>query len=285
MLDDQIIPPNTPGVAGLRFRHFRGLSDYASIATVLTASDNADQIERNVTAEDIATVFERGLKNCDPYSDMILAEITGKVVGYARGWWTEELPNLRIYKHNGFLVPAWRRMGIGQAFLSWMEAHLKEIAATHPPGQEKHFQVNVSRYQEGTANLLESAGYKPVRYFFEMVRPNLEDIPDIPLPAGLEIRKASPDHYPAIWQSMHEYPQEEWGATQPTEEAYREWQAHPHFQPERWQIAWDKVTNTAVGHVLTYINLKKMNNSAGSAVIQKGSAFPEIGAGAVWRVH
>lgn len=254
MPDDQIVLANAPEIAGLYFRLFCGERDYGSIAKVLTASDRADQIERNVTAEDIAAVFKRGLQNCNPYTDMIFAEVAGEVVGYARGWWTDELPNMRLYMHSGFLMPAWRRKGIGQVLLSWMEAHLKEVAARHPPELEKHLQVNVSQYQEGAAILLEKVGYQPVRYFFEMVRPNLDDIPDIPLPAGLEIRKAIPDHYRAIWQSMHESPQEEWGATQPTEEAYQEWQTHPHFQPERWQIAWDKAANSPVGHVLTYIS-------------------------------
>ena len=39
-----------------------------------------------------------------------------------------------------------------------------------------------------TANLLERRGYKAIRYAFSMVRPDLENIPDCPLPEGLEVR-------------------------------------------------------------------------------------------------
>jgi mycothiol synthase len=35
--------------------------------------------------------------------------------------------------------------------------------------------------------------------FLQMVRPNLDDIPDFALPDGLEIRPVTTDHYRAIW--------------------------------------------------------------------------------------
>ena len=103
---------NAPAISGLNFRHFRGESDYSQMAAVLTASQRADQIERNVNTDDFANAI-RHLTNCDPYSDIIIAEVTGEMVGYARGWWEDEAFTGRLYKHNGFLVPEWRRKGIG----------------------------------------------------------------------------------------------------------------------------------------------------------------------------
>ena len=44
-----------------------------------------------------------------------------------------------------------------------------------------------------------SGGYVPVRHDFVMVRPTLDDLPDAPLPEGLEIRQVRPEHLPAIW--------------------------------------------------------------------------------------
>jgi hypothetical protein len=55
---------NTPPIPGLKFRHFQGESDYSQIAAVLTASEAADQTERNVKADDIAQAFQQ-LSNCD----------------------------------------------------------------------------------------------------------------------------------------------------------------------------------------------------------------------------
>jgi len=254
MPDDRINIVNTPEIPGLSFRHFRGESDYSSIAAVLTGSDRADNSDRTVTAETIAEVFTNYLTNCEPTTDMIMAEVGGEMVGYGRGWWTEEPPAMHLYRHNGFLLPKWRRKGIGLAMLTWIENRLKVISGIHPSESEKHLQVSVSQFQVGTAILLERAGYQPVRYFYQMVRSNLNDIPDYPLPGGLEIRPVTVDHYQAIWDSMHDPLQEEWGSTVPTENGFQEWLTHLHFQPHLWQVAWEKGADILVGHVLTFID-------------------------------
>lgn len=238
---------------GLEFRNFRGESDYAQIATVLMASDAADQLEHKVTAEYLADAYQH-LRNCDPYRDMIVAEVAGEMIGYSRGWWLDEPITGRVYLHNGFLIPGWRRRGIGNSMLLWMEKHHRETATTHPPEISKIFQVNVTDFQKGTSILLERSGYQPARYFYEMVRPTLDDILKSPLPAGVEIRPASPEQYTAIWKSVDEASQDEWGYQKLSEEDYQEWLTSPHFQPNLWQVAWDIATNQVVGHVLTFIH-------------------------------
>jgi GNAT superfamily N-acetyltransferase len=185
---------------------------------------------------------------------MVLAEVSGEVVGYARGWWVKESPSIYLYKHNAFLLPAWRRKGIGRAMLEWIEARLKAIAGTHPHEAQKYFQVSLSQSQQGAAILLARTGYQPIRYFYQMLRPNLDEIPKFPLPEGLDIRPVTADHYQAIWDSIHESTREEWGSGQPTEDAFQEWRNHPHFQPHLWQIAWDMTENKVAGTVLTYIS-------------------------------
>ena len=75
-------------------------------------------------------------------------------------------------------MPDWRRKGIGRAMLHWMEEHLKEIAQKHPRTSEKCFQVNLGQSQAGAAILLERTGYQPVRHFYQLVRPTLDDLPD-----------------------------------------------------------------------------------------------------------
>ena len=191
------------------------------MAAVLNASSRADRIERADTAQDIADNYARRLTHCDPARDMIFAEVEGGMAGYSRGWWWEEGSTGRIYEMVGFLVPAWRRKGLGRAMLRWMEDHLRRVAEGHPPDPPKLFQVSVSQFQEGTARMLEGEGYQAIRYFHDMIRPSLDDIPDEPLPEGLELRPASPDHYRAVWASVDEASQDEWGYARPTEEDYQ----------------------------------------------------------------
>jgi mycothiol synthase len=253
MFDIEIGVNNAPDIPGLCFRHFRGESDYPAILSVLLASELADQIDRGDTIEHIANAYSH-LTNCDPYKDMICAEIEGELVGYSRGWWSNEAVGGRSYNMTGFIVPDWRRKGIGTCILHWMEDHLRDDAASHPTDLDRFFQVDVFQHQEGKRMLMEKAGYKPVRFFFEMVRPTLEDIPDAPLPEGLEARPAKPEHYQEIWEAMDETSVDEWGYQPPTHEDYHEWLNGPNFQPDLWQVAWDVETGEVAGHVLTYID-------------------------------
>jgi hypothetical protein len=93
--------------------------------------------------------------------------------------------------------------------LLWVEKRLSKLAASHPAELAKDLQVNTTQFQKGTAIMLERSGYQPIRYFYEMVRPTLDDIQEFPLPEGVEIRPVIPDHYGAIWQSVDETSQEE----------------------------------------------------------------------------
>jgi mycothiol synthase len=209
---------------------------------------------------------------------MMMVEYFDELIGYGRVWWWDEADSERLYGLVGFLVPAWRRRGIGRTMLRWMEERIQELSTAHPSELTKFFQVGVSQYEEGKAVMLEQAGYQPVRYFYEMVRPNLDGIPDLPLPDGLEIRPVSPDHYRAIWKSIDETSQDEWGYTPPTEEGYQGWLTGPHFQPQLWQVAWDLASGQVAGHVLTFINQEENQQ------LERKRGYTEgIGVDRAWR--
>ena len=103
--------------------------------------------------------------------------------------------------------------------------------------------------------MLEREGYRPARYFWEMVRPTLDDLPDFPLPEGLEVRPVLPEHYRAIWDAANEAFCDHWGFVLPSEEDYQAWLNDKiFFWPQLWQIAWDKTSNQVVGQVRTFID-------------------------------
>jgi GNAT superfamily N-acetyltransferase len=107
----------------------------------------------------------------------------------------------------------------------------------------------------GLMAMLENNNYKPVRYFVQMVRENLEHIPDFPMPEGLEVRPVLPEHYRAIWEADIEAFRDHWGYSKPTEDDYQNWLGNKTvFQPDLWQIAWDIKTNEIAGQVRTFIH-------------------------------
>ena len=123
--------------------------------------------------------------------------------------------------------------------LLWAERRARGLAAheTSRPHILQGFATQGNRYQ---AQLLESNGYQAMRYFQLRVRPTLDDIPDFPLPPGLEVRPVRPEQYRALWDADIDAFHDHWGVSEPNEEDYQRWLTHPvWFQPELWQVAWD----------------------------------------------
>jgi ribosomal protein S18 acetylase RimI-like enzyme len=129
---------------------------------------------------------------------------------------------------------------------------MRAVASEHPCESEKFFQSSCTNYEEGTLAMLRNDGYVVNRQFMEMVRPDLENIPDLPLPEGLEVRPVRPEHYRNIWEACNEAFRDHWGFSSPQEEDYLNWQESTQFQPDLWQIAWDG--DEVAGMILNFIN-------------------------------
>ena len=230
--------PEAPAIAGLTFRHFRGEEDYPQMVAMINAAKQADDIERSDTVEDLRQNYAH-LVNCNPYQDVLIAEIDGQMVAYSRLYWfIDEWSKVRIYSSFGFLRPEWRHKGLGGAMLHYNQAALRAIASQHPQDMERYYQSFAQDTEIENEALLKSEGYKPVRHGFSMVRPDLENIPDLPLPEGLDVRPVLPEHYRTIWDADQEAFRDHWGYVQPTEDDYQSWMAHRNFQPDLWQVAW-----------------------------------------------
>ena len=248
--------PGSTQVPGLRFRRFQGDADYAAIAAVIKGSTKEDGIERAHSAGDVARYYQH-LTNCDPFRDMLFVETDGQVRGYSRVWWQQQPDGERFYRHLAFLVPELRGKGIRQSMLQHNEQRLREIGCAHPPGEPKQFESWAADTEVDWGSLLAGAGYKEVRYGFEMVRPDLEEIPDLPLPRGLEVRPVGPDQYRAVWEAAEEAFRDEWGYTEDewTEDQFQGFVGQRTFMPELWQVAWDG--DEIAGMVLNFVNAEE----------------------------
>jgi mycothiol synthase len=261
-LNDTIAVSDAPVIPGLTFRGFRGEVDYPAMVAVIVSSKEADGVEWAISVEDTARSY-RHLVNCDPYRDMLFVEMNGEVIGYSRVWWRQELDGKRLYQQFAHLLPEWRGKGIRRAIVRHNECRLREIAADHPAPLDASSPADGPRFFEaGTSDtevhweaLLISEGYEPVRYGFEMVRPNLDDILNPPLPEGLEVRPVPPEHYRTVWKAEEEAFRDHWGASEWRDEWYEEWLESPTFNPDLWQVAWDGAE--VAGMVLNFINEKE----------------------------
>ena len=254
----KIMFPGLPDLPELVLRGFRGAEDFPKMLACIDGSKAADGIERADKLEDMINNYAH-LHHCNPETDMCLAEIGGQVVGYSRVWWEiDEYAGQWAGFHFAYLLPEWRRKGIGSAILRFDETRLAEIYAelkaageipADMPGVMDSFNNETAR---DTIRLLERNGYQPVRYGFNMVRPDLENIPDCPLPAGLEVRPYQPDHLRKIWEASNEAFKDHWGYIAEPWEEYERLQHSSSFDPTLWRVAWDG--DRVAGMVLSFID-------------------------------
>ncbi len=251
--DSNNIDPDAPDIPGLAFRSFQGEQDYSAIVKVLEGCKEADQFELTTTVEGVARSFEH-LCNCDPYKDMLFAEMNESVIGYTQVWWREESAGTHNYIHYAPLLPEWRGKGIRRSMLLFNERRAREIVAEHSKGKPCFFQAWADDTEVHWISLLIREHYSPVRYYFLMMRSLLEPIPDLPMPEGLHIHPVKPDDCWTVWRAADEALQDHWGGSDLTDEILEEWMERPTFDPGLWVVAWDISNDQVAGVVLSSID-------------------------------
>lgn len=164
---------DAPVIPGLSFRQYRGPDDHPGMLRVYNAAHEGDGVDDVSTLEQFALNYAT-LVNCDPLRDILIAEVGGEAVAYARVFWTDQVEGGRSYENFGFVHPKWRRRGIGGAMHRHNEERLLEIAAEHVDVSPKWLSSESMDSALGNVALLERSGYTPVRYFYDMVAPSLE---------------------------------------------------------------------------------------------------------------
>lgn len=244
--------PPALAAQGLTLRHWRDDADFSSMAAVLNASRNADGLEEARNGDDLRLMYA-GFKNFDATSDLLLIERNAKLVGYAGGRWTESTENTFLYFHWIFVLPDWRARGIEDELLRASEERQRAYAMQNPQSVTHWYELFVADSQTWLSNLVQTNGYQPVRYFADMVCSNLDDIPNIELPPGIETRPVQPDQWRAIWDAEGEAFSEHWGQVVEDESDYQRFANNPRWNSDLWQVAWDG--DQIVGMVLNYVEV------------------------------
>jgi ribosomal protein S18 acetylase RimI-like enzyme len=227
-----------PQLDGVSFRNFRGAADYPDLARIITASARGEEgNDRFETPEALASAYEH-LERCDPARDLLVAEIDGTPVAYSRVTWDDEVDGPRIYRQVCFVDPEFGGRGIGSALLAWNEARLRDIASTHETTPSV-LEAWVNDANQAATALVRAAGFEPETYMAEMVRHSVVDLPDHPLPEGLEIRPVRDEDIRTIWEADVEAFRDHWGFVEQSDEDYERFLAFPYHDPTLWKIAWD----------------------------------------------
>ena len=235
-----ILVPNAPEISGLSFRHYLGEADWPQMLVLSNLVNKANKTDEVESMEQLSHNYTH-LKNCDPYKDAIVGEVNGEMVAFCRVWWAKETDGPYVYRMFGNIHPDWRRKGLGTALLAYCENRLQEVAEEneHPQDTPHFFESWSGNTIPNTTALLENQGYKPERYFFDMLRPIDAPIPEAPLPKGLEVRPFEESHNRPIFDAAEEAFRDHWGHIPSTEEDYQRFITDPDSKQELWKVAWD----------------------------------------------
>jgi mycothiol synthase len=236
---DEIEVPERPAVPGLQFRRFRGAADFPGMAAAIQAGHEKAGSLEVVSAEDMARTYAH-LENCDPERDILIAERGGTIVGYARVEWRDQVDGSRGFTAICPLRPADRRLGIGTAMLGWAERRMAANAASLPADRPSRMRAWTWDADEGATFLLRAHGWTPEGRGYEMVRSTLDDIPEVPLPDGFEVRAIiGVAAERRVWDAAAEAFRDERGEEEWSEEDWARNQEDPHRDPTLWAIAFD----------------------------------------------
>jgi mycothiol synthase len=245
-----------PAVPGLRFRHLRDDADLPAMIAVVDAAKVVDGFEQTRTPE----AFRASLAAMDApdgNAKVLIAEADGQVIGWCVGFEQGlRTDGVRSFGHDGFVHPAWRRRGIGRALLGASQARLRRLAGASAGGADGspgRLRAMADEGERGTIALLEHDRYGQVRTVFDMIRPDLEALPDPTLPAGIETRPARRQDALAILRAANEAMRDHWGWAPRSDARLMASLDHPLMgQLEIWQVAWEGAQ--VVGGVLGFIH-------------------------------
>ena len=223
---------------GLVLRDYAGEADIPAIVEIQNAEHEADGIPERTSVGERGAEYRHTSEAFDARRDVTLAELDGRPVAFANREWVDfHTEDVREYRVGGAVHPEFRRRGVGTALLRENERRSRELAAIHETDRRRVLGAFTGEQQTAARALLASAGYQELRWFFDMIRPTLDDVPDLPLPAELHLRPVTPDLYRRVWDADQEAFRDHWGGHDASPEALQRYLDGPDTDPSLWLVA------------------------------------------------
>jgi mycothiol synthase len=220
-----------------RLRTGVGVEDLPAMAELRNRCSLADGVEEIFTVETLQNDRDHAV-GWDPARDQFVAEVDGTLAGWSTASIHAAQTGEQILEINVRVDPAHRGRGIGRALLRAAVARLCERALAEPSEGRRILSTYATDTAPGAGRLFESEGFRPVRYYLHMIRPDLEGLAAADLPDGFEVRPVRDVDLDAIFAAEEEAFSDEWLEAQPTPEDRLRYLGDARNDPGQWQVAW-----------------------------------------------
>jgi mycothiol synthase len=228
--------PETPPIADLRMRFLVDDADYEPLAALMRDCHEHDGVPWLPTADNVRLDMRRD--GIDPARDVVLVAAEGDLVAVTAVQ-REVRDQVPVYDVWGKVAPQMRRRGIGRWLLDWSLQRATERAANEDSEGTVLLGAHVDEQEIGARILYEQSGFAPVRQFFLMRQSDLEQVPDVPLSDGLELRPVQPADHRTIYDAENEAFRDHWGYHEHGEEGFRQTFGQAETNTDLWAVAWD----------------------------------------------
>jgi mycothiol synthase len=228
--------PERPPIAGLEVRFLLDDADYEPLSALVRDCHAHDGTPWLPTADNLRLDMRH--EGVDAAHDVVLVAADHRLVAMTavERQVRDDVPTYDVW---GRVDPGMRRRGLGRWLFDWSIRRAVERAAIEDPDGTVLLGAHAEEHEDGARTLYERAGFVPVRQFFLMRRPELTDVPDLPLPDGLEMRPVRPDQHRTIYDAENEAFRDHWGSHDQGEEGFRQTFNQPDTNTDLWTVAWD----------------------------------------------
>jgi mycothiol synthase len=242
------------GAVTLRLRPYRGPIDHPEMTRVANAvgAFNGSPEIRTVAGMDN---YYAHLEHADLPRDCALVEIDGRVVAYGRASRAEMITGESQVECILNIDPDIAGRGVESLLVHHGLARAEELIAEFGRDRAMSVVVYVTSRDEAQIAAVEAAGFRRIRSSVQLVRPNLDDIPEVPLPDGFEIRPIGVDDratHRRVWEAASRAFAQSYGEQAPTDDQYARWLASDEFDPPLWRVAFHG--DEIAGQILSYLD-------------------------------
>jgi ribosomal protein S18 acetylase RimI-like enzyme len=239
----------------LVLRAYRGPEDHPAMQAVAAQVRRANQEREIGTVADMDNQYRARDQAALPF-DCVVVELDTRVVAYGRASWSELASGGAQVESILNVAPSVRGIGIEDRLIDHATRRAETLAGDpeRTRGRAVYLRVFVSGSDQVQRPLLEARGFRVAEHGAQLIRPDFDGVPDLPVPAPFEVRPIDPDDramHRRVWEAGNRAFAQTRGVETPTEAKWEAFRNDPLFAPHLWQVAFDG--DTIAGQILNYL--------------------------------